>query len=310
MPDFTGRQGDVESLVEALTPGRAAGPPSITVVVGPPGVGKSALAVHCAHAVRARYPDGQLYLDLAGTSLTPPAPGELLAEALRALGVAERAIPDGLRERSALYRSLLSDRSVLVLLDDAASTAQVRPLLPGSGCSVLVTSRRRITELPGTRQVELDVLAPREAEELLRAIVGAERLNRERDAASAIVKSCGYLPLAIRIAGARLVGRPGWSLRVMERRLADEARRLGELRVGDLEVRASVDRSYRLLPDAAARAFRTLGLLGPHVLPAWVVDAVLDRHRSDDVVDDLVDASLLRLVGSDPAGRPRYGSTT
>ncbi|WP_405143257.1 tetratricopeptide repeat protein [Sphaerisporangium sp. NBC_01403] len=306
VPDFTGRQGDVESLVEALTPGRAAGPPSITVVVGPPGVGKSALAVHCAHAVRARYPDGQLYLDLAGTSLTPPAPGELLAEALRALGVAERAIPDGLRERSALYRSLLSDRGVLVLLDDAASTAQVRPLLPGSGCSVLVTSRRRITELPGTRQVELDVLAPREAEELLRAIVGAERLNRERDAASAIVKSCGYLPLAIRIAGARLVGRPGWSLRVMERRLADEARRLGELRVGDLEVRASVDRSYRLLPDAAARAFRTLGLLGPHVLPAWVVDAVLDRHRSDDVVDDLVDASLLRLVGSDPAGRPRY----
>ncbi|MCW2878122.1 MAG: transcriptional regulator, family [Sphaerisporangium sp.] len=306
VPDFTGRAADVAALVGALAPDRTDGPPSITVVVGPPGVGKSALAVHCAHVVRAGYPDGQLYLDLAGTSLWPPAPDELLAEALRGLGMPEGAIPDGVHERSALYRSLLAGRDVLVLLDDAASAAQVRPLLPGSGCSVLVTSRRRITELPGTLQVELDMLAPDEAVALLREIVGAERLNREMDAASAIVRSCGYLPLAIRIAGARLVGRPGWSLRLLERRLDDEARRLSELRVGDLEVRGSVDRSYRLLPDEAARAFRTLGLLGPHSVPAWVVDAALDRHRSDDVVDDLVDANLLRQVGGDPTGGPRY----
>ncbi|WP_248963066.1 AfsR/SARP family transcriptional regulator [Sphaerisporangium perillae] len=306
VPDFTGRQDDVAALVAALSPERTAGPPAITVVVGPPGVGKSALAVHCAHEVRAGYPDGQLYLDLSGTSLSPAGPAHLLAEALHALGVAEAALPDGVHERSALYRSLLSGRSMLVVLDDAASTAQVRPLLPGSGCSVLVTSRRRITELPGTRQVELDVLDPEQAEELLGKIVGAERLEREREAASGIARSCGYLPLAIRIAGARLVARPGWSLRLLERRLDDEARRLSELRVGDLEVRASVDRSYLLLPEEAARAFRMLGLLGPQSLPAWVVDAALDRHRADDVVDDLVDANLLQLVGSDPIGQPRY----
>ncbi|MFC4591478.1 AfsR/SARP family transcriptional regulator [Sphaerisporangium corydalis] len=306
VPDFTGRAGDVAAVIETLAPRAAAGPPSITLVVGPPGVGKSALAVHCAHAVRDACPDGQLYLDLGGTSLTPPGPGELLAEALRALGVAEGALPDGVQERSALYRSLLAGRAVLVVLDDAAGAAQVRPLLPGSGGSVLVTSRRRITELPGTRQVELDVLAQEEAEELLRRIVGGERLNRERDAAAAIVRSCGRLPLAVRIAGARLVARPAWSLRVLERRLDDEAFRLGELRAGDLGVRASVDRSYRLLPDAAARALRTLGLLGPQTLPGWVVDAVLDRHRSDEVVDHLVDASLLRTVGGDPLGGPRY----
>ncbi len=306
VPDFTGRCEHVAALVRRLAPDRDDRPPSITVVAGPPGVGKSALAVHCAHVVRPRYPDGQLYLDLAGTTLSPPHPEELLAEALRALGVAETAIPDGVHERSALYRSLLAGRKVLVLLDDAASSAQVRPLLPGTGCSVLVTSRRRITELPGTIPVELDVLQPAEAEDLLRRIVGAERLNREKDAAAAIVRSCGYLPLAIRIAGARLVGRPGWPLSMLEQRLEDEARRLSELRAGDLEVRASVDRSYRLLPQDAARAFRVLGLLGPQPLPAWVVDAALDRHRSDDVVDDLVDANLLQLVGSDPFGQPRY----
>ncbi|MFC4533847.1 AfsR/SARP family transcriptional regulator [Sphaerisporangium dianthi] len=306
IPDFTGRSDDVAALASALAPERAAGPPAITVVVGPPGVGKSALAVHCAHAVRAGYPDGQLYLDLGGTSSAPADPADLLAEALRALGVTEGALPAGVRERSALYRSLLSGRSVLLVLDDAAGAAQVRPLLPGGGCSVLVTSRRRITELPGTLQVELDVLAPREAGELLGKIIGLERLEREREAAAAIVRSCGHLPLAVRIAGARLVARPGWPLALLERRLEDEARRLSELRAGDLAVRASVDRSYRLLPEEAARAFRTLGLLGPGSLPAWVVDAALDRHRADDVVDDLVDANLLQPVGGDPAGQLRY----
>ncbi|MFC7382133.1 AfsR/SARP family transcriptional regulator [Sphaerisporangium rhizosphaerae] len=306
IPDFTGRTADVATLVDALAPDRAAGPPAITVVVGPPGVGKSALAVHCAHAVRDGYPGGQLYLDLGGTTPAPAGPADLLAEALRALGVAEGALPAGVRERSALYRSLLAGRSVLLVLDDAAGAAQVRPLLPGGGCSVLVTSRRRITELPGTLQVELDVLTPPESEELLGKIVGVQRLERERDAAAAIARSCGHLPLALRIAGARLVARPGWPLRLLERRLEDEARRLSELRVGDLAVRASVERSYRLLPEDAARAFRTLGLLGPRSLPAWVIDAALDRHHADEVVDDLVDANLLQLVGGDPAGRPRY----
>ncbi|MGW0593131.1 BTAD domain-containing putative transcriptional regulator [Streptosporangium sp. NPDC002607] len=308
VPDFTGRAESVVLLTRALTFAErpSAGPPSIIVVTGAPGVGKSALALHCAHAVRAGYPAGQLYLDLRGTDPVPADPGELLAEALRALGADAADLPGTERERAALYRSLLAERPMLVFLDDAAGAAQVRPLLPGNGCAVLVTSRRRITELPGALQLELDVLSPREAEDLLAAIVGPERLEQEREAASAILTACCHLPLAVRIAGARLAGRPGWSLGVLRQRLEVESNRLSELCAGDLGVRVSLDRSYRLLPEDAACAFRALGLLGPQSLPGWVVDAALGRHRADEVTDALVDANLLQLVGTDPIGQPRY----
>ncbi|WP_329082202.1 AfsR/SARP family transcriptional regulator [Streptosporangium sp. NBC_01469] len=308
LPDFTGRAGEVAALTRAISPGEGqpGGPPAIAVVSGPPGVGKSVLAVRCAHAVRDAYPGGQLYLRLGGTDREPVDPGELLAQALRALGVGDAALPRGTDERSALYRSLLAEQPMLVLLDDAAGAAQVRPLLPGSGCTVLVTSRRRIAELPGALRLQLEVLPPEEAEELLGRIVGAERVAGEREAASAIVRHCGFLPLAVRIAGARLVGRPGQSLDVLRRRLADEPGRLDELRAGDLEVRGSIEQSYRLLPDDAARTFRALGLLGPGPLPGWVAGAVLDRRRADDVMDVLVDANLVQLAGTGPLGEPRY----
>ncbi|WP_371778369.1 AfsR/SARP family transcriptional regulator [Streptosporangium subroseum] len=308
VPDFTGRADAVAALKQALSPRERPpdGPPSVVVVAGPPGVGKSALAVHCAHAVRADYPGGQLYLNLGGTAREPADPGELLAQALRALGAGENGLPHTVHERSALYRSLLAERPMLVLLDDAAGAAQVRPLLPGSGCAVLVTSRRRLTELPGAVRLELDVLPRGEAEEFLGRIVGVERLAGEREAAAAIVRHCDYLPLAVRIAGARLAGRPDWSPRVLRQRLDDESGRLGELCAGDLGVRGSFDRSYRLLPADAALTFRVLGLLGPDSLPGWVVDAVLDRHRADDVMDILVDANLLRLAGTDPIGQSRF----
>ncbi|MEU6427235.1 BTAD domain-containing putative transcriptional regulator [Microbispora sp. NPDC046973] len=296
--DFTGRAAEVAALTRALAPG------GVAVVTGPPGVGKTALAVRCAHAVRTAYPHGQLFLSLGGTAQLVE-PGELLAEALRALGAAE-PLPPTVHERAALYRTLLAGRPMLVVLDDAAGAAQVRHLLPGGGSAVVVTGRRRITELPGAARIDLDVLPQAEALGLLTAIVGAERLEREPEEAAAIVRACGRLPLAIRVAGARLAARPGWSPAVLRRRLDDETARLAELRAGDLEVRESFDRSYRLLPDDAARTFRALGLLGTRPLPGWVVDAVLDRHRSDDVTDVLVDANLLRPVGTDPLGQPRY----
>ncbi|NJP94981.1 tetratricopeptide repeat protein [Nonomuraea sp. FMUSA5-5] len=306
--DFTGRAATVATLTGFLSAGerRPDGPPAVAVVVGPPGVGKTALAVHCAHAVRPGYPAGQLHLCLGGTEETPADPADLLAEALRALGVGGAAMPPTVHERSALYRSLLAERPMLVLLDDAADAAQVRALLPGSGSAVLVTSRRRVTELPGALLLELDVLPPGEAEDLLGRIVGERRVAADREAALAILDACGHLPLAIRIAGARLAGRPGWPLGVLQRRLADEAARLDELRAGDLEVRGSFERSTRRLTGEAATAFQAFGLLGPASVPGWVADAVLGRPRTEAVVDSLVDASLLRLAGTDALGQPRY----
>ncbi|MFI6324452.1 BTAD domain-containing putative transcriptional regulator [Nonomuraea sp. NPDC050556] len=282
IPDFTGRRDALAAL---------AGPFSVAVVSGPPGVGKSALAVHGAHALR--FPAGQLHLCLDRRD-----PADLLAEALRALGVT--APPPTLHERSALFRTLLAQRPMLVLLDDALDAEQVRPLLPGNDSVVIVTSRRRITELPGALQLQIDALDPDESLALLSRIVGAERVAREPAAARALVAACGHLPLAVRDVGARLNARPGWSLAVLRQRLDDD--RLSELR----EVRVSLDRSFRLLPDDAASAFATLGLLGAHSLPSWVVDAVLGRHRADDVTDLLVDVNLLQLVGTDAVGQPRY----
>ncbi|WP_020540314.1 AfsR/SARP family transcriptional regulator [Nonomuraea coxensis] len=310
VPDFTGRGADATTLTRLLTgpPARPGGdrPPVVAVVTGPPGVGKTALAVHCAHAVRDAYPEGRLHLSLGGTAETPAAPADLLAEALRSLGVAESALPASAHERATLYRSLLAGRPVLVLLDDAADAAQVRPLLPGSGCAVLVTSRRRITELPGAVLLELDALTPAEGGELLARIAGAGRVAAEPEEARAIVAACGGLPLALRVAGARLAARPGRPLRELRRRLDDESTRLDELRAGDLEVRACVELSYRRLPGEAALALRALGLLGPGTVPGWVAGAVLGRHGGDAVVDTLVDVSLLRLAGTDPLGQPRY----
>jgi DNA-binding SARP family transcriptional activator/RecA/RadA recombinase len=307
IPDFTGRTDVLAHLVQALTiPGGTPTAP-VQVVVGGPGIGKSTLAVHAAYTVRERFPDGQLYLDLAGTSAAPRDPAAMVAELLRALGVTGAAVPEGLHERTALYRSLLTGRTMLLVLDDAASAGQLRPLLPATGsCAVLVTSRQRLPDLPGARHVPMDVFSPEEAHELLARIVGQDRTAEAPTDVAAILKSCDHLPLAIRIAGAKLAGRQAWSLGVLRDRLADESRRLNELRVGELGVRASFDLSRRLLPPDASAAFRLLGLLGPHAVAGWVIGPLLGRQHADDALDALVDANLVRLVDTDGVGQPRY----
>lgn len=295
LPDFTGRDKLVASLVELISDRDT---PTVVVLSGPPGVGKSAVAVRVAHLTRAAFPDGQLHLDLAGTAQHPRRPMDVLPELLRAVGVTE--IPRTLTERAALLRSALAGRRMCVVLDDAGSAAQVAPLLPGAGGSaVLVTSRVMLPDLVGTHPVELDVLGEPEAASLLAGIVGAARIQAEPASAAAILRYCGRLPLAIRVAGTRLAHRRGWTLRTLADRLQDERRRLDELSVGDLAVRASVGLSYASLPDEAARAFRLLGLLGPVRWPGWVVGALLDRSHADDVLDVLVDNHLVELVGPD-----------
>ncbi|MGW5418636.1 BTAD domain-containing putative transcriptional regulator [Streptomyces sp. NPDC003943] len=306
VPDFVGR---AESLAElaGLLGGSAPNRAPVAVIVGGPGVGKSCLVTHAARLASAAFPDGQLYLDLAATSDEPRDPGLMLAEALRALSIAGSAIPNGLSERAALYRSLLADRRMLVVLDDAGHADQVLPLLPGSdGCAVLITSRTLLTQLPGARHIDLDVLSPAEARELFTGIVGRRRVEREPAEADSILGCCGNLPLAIRIASAKLTGRPAWSLRVLRERIEDESRRLAELRVGDLSVRASIELSLRLLPADAVRALSLLGLLGAYTLPGWVVGPLLGRSDAEEVLDTLVDASLVRLTATDAIGQPRY----
>lgn len=281
----------------------------VTVVIsGKGGIGKTSLAVHLAHRLREVFRDGQLYVDLrAAHGRVEPA--EVLARFLRAIGVPGRAIPHTLEERAEMYRELLAERRVLVVLDNAADAAQVRPLLPGlPGCAVLVTSRSRLTELPGARLVEPGVLETGQALELLAQIVGPERVRAEPDAAAALVEQCGRLPLALRIAGAKLAARPHWTLRHMTRRLADEHRRLDELAHGDLEVRASLALSYRGLSPSARRLLHLLSLLAAPDFAAWVGAAVLDTAPgpAGELIDQLVDAQLLDVCGRDAAGQPRY----
>lgn len=307
VPDFTGREEQLARLVSAVTPAGRTGPPPVVVVFGGPGVGKSTLALHAAHQVAETFLDGQLYLDLAGTSNTPCEPAALLTELLRALGVTGARVPDGISARATLFRSLLVERRMLLVLDDAAHSEQVRPLLPAaSGCAVLVTSRRLLTDLAGARHVELDVLSEPEARRLLGRIAGPDRVAGEPEQAEAIVRACSCLPLAIRIAGGKLVGRPAWPLRLLREQLDDESRRLNVLRLGDLGVRASLRASIGTLPTGAVRAFQLLGLAGPQTLPGWVLAPLLDRSDAEDVLDTLVDANLLAQTGIDGTGQPRY----
>ncbi|MUL42647.1 AfsR family transcriptional regulator [Streptomonospora sp. PA3] len=311
--DFTGRGEEVARLRARLgasaDPGGEPGPVVVSAVAGMGGVGKTALALRVAHAAAADFPDGRLYADLRGAQETPADPAQVLAGFLHAVGVEGAALPGPLEERSALFRSLLAGRRMLVVLDDAGSERQVRPLVPGApGCAVLITSRARLTGLEGAHLVDLDVLEPAQALELFTRIVGGERAAAEPDAAAEIVRLCGNTPLAVRIAGARLNGRPRWPLSRLVRLLSDERRRLDELAAGDLAVRATFALSYAGLADPARRAFRLLGVLEAGDVAAWTVAALVDTglEEAEAAVEELVDAQLLSVAGTDGTGQLRY----
>ncbi|MET9619984.1 BTAD domain-containing putative transcriptional regulator [Streptomyces sp. NPDC006464] len=305
VPDFTGRDSFVRELGERLATAEGS-VMAVSALAGIGGVGKTTLAVHVAHEARPHFPDGQLYVDLQGAGSRAAAPETVLGAFLRALGTPDAAIPDSLDERAALYRSTLDGRRILVLLDNARDAAQIRPLLPGTaGCAALVTSRIRMVDLAGAHLVDLDVMSPEEALQLFTRIVGAERVQAEREAALDVVAACGFLPLAIRIAASRLAARRTWTVSVLAAKLADERRRLDELQAGDLAVKATFELGYGQLEPAQARAFRLLGLAdGPDIslaAAAAVVD--LPPHDTEDLLEALVDTSLLESAAP---GRYRY----
>lgn len=305
--DFLGRDDELQWASAWLT--RPSAPLPVCAVSGPGGVGKSAFAVHVAHQLLDHFPDGQLYASLADTDETPRDPRDVLASFLRALGVSSTSIPDALDERAALYRTRLRGRRVLVLLDNAANEAQVRPLLPGgSGAAVLVTSRSRLAGLAGARFVRLDVLPSEQALELLATVAGPERFTGEEAAGRTIIELCGRLPLAIRIAGSRLAARPHWRPADLADRLSDQRGRLDELRQGDLEVRAVLAVGYQGLDPLLRKVFRRLGMLDVPSFPSWAAAAVVGEPVSDGerLVEILTDAQLLEFDGRDQAGQMRY----
>ncbi len=308
--DFTGREAQVAQILAALA---TDGPPeqAVTVVgvAGMGGIGKSTLAVHVAHRLRDEYPDGQLYLDLQGTSDEPAAAADVLGLLLHSFGLTGPAVPDGLAERAALFRSVLAQRRVLLLLDNAADECQVRPLLPGTpGAAVLVTSRARLSGLSGASLLDLDVLTDEQGVDLLGRIAGPARTAADPASARDIVRLCGGVPLAVRIAGARLAGRPRWTPAHLAELLRDERHRLATLTVGDLAVRSSLALSYVRLPGPAQRALRLLGLLDAPDVAAWTVAALLDVSvpEAQEHIEALVDAWFLTIVGPDATGALRY----
>ncbi|MFD7967986.1 AfsR/SARP family transcriptional regulator [Streptomyces clavifer] len=305
VPDFTGRASFVRELGARLVTSEGS-VMAVSALAGIGGVGKTTLAVHVAHQARPHFPDGQLYVDLQGAGARAAEPETVLGSFLRALGTPDSAIPDSLDERAALYRSTLDGRRILVLLDNAHDAAQIRPLLPGTpGCAALVTSRVRMVDLAGAHLVDLDVMSPEEALQLFTRIVGAERVNSEREAALDVVAACGFLPLAIRIAASRLAARRTWTVSVLAAKLADERRRLDELQAGDLAVKATFELGYGQLEPAQARAFRLLGLAdGPDIsLAAAAALLNLETHTAEDLLEALVDTSLLESAAP---GRYRY----
>jgi DNA-binding SARP family transcriptional activator/tetratricopeptide (TPR) repeat protein len=291
--DFTGRAAIVDRLVRAIEQADAGGP-LIHLIDGMAGSGKTTLALHVANTVGDRYPDAQIFVDLHGHSRREPVePATALVTLLRQLGVDAERIPADLDERVALWRSQLAARRVLVVLDNAGGTAQVTPLLPAApGSLALVTSRRRLTGLDGVRPESLQVLTETEAVALLGRIVGA-RVAAEPDAAAEVVRRCGRLPLAVRLAGARLAHRPRWRVADLVRRLGEST--LPELAAEDRTVASAFALSYGQLDQPAQRIFRLLGLHPGEGFDALAVAALADLPLDDaqDILDALVDVHLV-----------------
>jgi DNA-binding SARP family transcriptional activator len=306
--DFVGREEQIAQVRATFGREPSAAVP-VVVIAGRGGVGKTSLAVHLSHQLTADFPDGQLFADLHGTSSRPIDPAQALERFLRALGIPGSRIPGGLDERAEMYRGLLVDRKTLVVIDDAASESQVLPLLPGGAtAAVIVTSRNQLSGLAGAVHVDVGIFNAELSLDLLTRILGASRVRSQLDEASLVARRCGHLPLALRIAGARLSERPHWLIQQFADRLADETHLLDELRYGELDVRPSILLTYQSADPDARRLFRLLALLDLPSFPGWISSALLDQPLTyaEDLLDDLVHARLIEFTGTDSGAHQQY----
>ncbi len=302
LPDFTGRERELDVIQRTLTQPTASQPPAV-VLVGGGGVGKTALAVRLGHRLGSAYPDGQLYAALRGSGTRPADPYAVMGRLLRVLGTDPDRLPTDPDERAEVYRLALAGRRVLLILDDAADDAQVQPLLPGSSdAAVLITSRGRLSTPLGARVLQVPDLPHGHSVRLLARMLGPERIEREPAAAATIARYCGGLPLALRAAALRLNSRPHWSLSRYAERLGDEGRRLDELAYSSLSVRASFTASYNALPEDAREALCCLGHLPVPEFDAHLACPVLGKDFAtvEDACEQLVEAHFLSVV--EPAG--------
>lgn len=311
---FTGRQQELAALDRLLKEPYQSHAPVLATIAGVGGVGKTALAVHWASQAADRFPDGQLFADLRGydEENPPVSPAAVLDRFLRALGTPAPQIPEDPDERAALFRSLLSTRRTLILLDNVRSFAQLRPLLPGGGRSVvLATGREALDDVTGdytALRIRLRVLPPAEATTLLTKIAGADRFGSDPVGLEQLSALCDCLPLALRIAGARLAAKPGLTVRGLVERLRDQRRRLDELSPEEGGVRAGFRLTYRDLAPEAARMYRRLGLLRTPDFAPWAAAATVDTslRRAEELLDQLVDAQLLEVLEPVPGRPARY----
>ncbi|MFI1890163.1 tetratricopeptide repeat protein [Streptomyces jumonjinensis] len=303
---FIGREAELARL-KILAAGTAERP-VVVAVEGTAGVGKTGLSLHAAHELAQYFPGGHLYADLrsyavgGGAGAVGVSPGQVLGDFLKALGMPETDMPVELESRAAAFRSRVAGRKVLIVLDNAADPALVRPLLPGQpGCLMLVTSRSSLSGLDPTERLHLRTLAAAETEALLTSLIGDERAAAERAMVGELGRLCGHLPLALRIAAARLRSRPSWPVGRLVDALAQERHRLAELKVADVEIRAAFALSYQMLPDAHARVFRLTSLHpGPDLTPALGAAAAgCAPAEAEEALEALLDANLLEQEEAD-----------
>ncbi|UMP07199.1 BTAD domain-containing putative transcriptional regulator [Amycolatopsis sp. EV170708-02-1] len=305
IPDFVGRDALIADLLAELRRDDGRETPPVVLLTGAGGIGKSSLAIRLAHQVADDYPDGRLYAALRGTTNEPRSPEAVLAGFLRAFGVPTDGIPADVDDCACLFRSLVHGRRVLLVLDDAAGEAQLRPLLPaGGGCAVIVTSRLVLAGLELGRQVPVDVLPAADAAALLAKLT---EIDEDPVAAQQVLEHCGGLPLALRIVGSRIGDRTGWRLADVAGELSVERRRLDWLCTGDLAVRGSLALGYRQLAPDRQRLFRRLGLLPPADFPAWAA-ALADDGAPEVTARALEDLRHRNMVQPAPraTGAPRY----
>ncbi|MFJ9952091.1 helix-turn-helix domain-containing protein [Kitasatospora sp. NPDC091207] len=307
VPDFTGRETEAAWLARTLD--SPAGPP-VSVVSGAPGLGKTALVLHAGTRLADRFADGCFFVDLRGLDTEPVTPHDALSRLLRALGVRERDVPGETDERRGLYRRLMRERQALVVLDNAAHEAQVRALLPGPGAGRLwVTSRRTLAGIEHARRLVLTPLPVADATALLGAILAQREdeganggpVGSDSSSFTRISELCGHLPLALRIAGNRLLSRPSWSARALAERLGDEDLRLQRLTAGDLRIRSAFRLSYEQLSEPVRRLFRRLALV-PGADFDTGAGAALTGLRPDlveEMLDELLDLGLLGHTATD-----------